>query len=155
MKTPPDEVKKPPGRPPVHGGGRGDPGDHAAAPGRTRVRPDVDRRHRRLTPTRPSPPSTGVGPAREELAVAALARFQAQEQPEPIGSTEADLVAVLGDFRKKLLRPNGMAMIGTLLAEEPHTPKLLALFREKIVAPRRDGLLAILKRRPGPGGVGP
>ena len=38
-----------------------------------------------------------------------------------------------------------MAMIGTLLAEEGHTPKLIRLFRERIVKPRRDGLLAILE----------
>jgi AcrR family transcriptional regulator len=84
-------------------------------------------------------------PGKEELAVAALARFQAQDQPTPTGDTAADLETLLRDFQKKLLRPNGMAMIGTLLAEESHTPKLLALFREKIVAPRRAGLLKILK----------
>lgn len=82
---------------------------------------------------------------KEELAIAALAQFQAQEQPKPTGSTEDDLKTLLRDFQKKLLRPNGMAMIGTLLAEEQHTPKLIALFREKIVTPRREGLLAILK----------
>jgi AcrR family transcriptional regulator len=82
---------------------------------------------------------------KEELAIAALAHFQAQEQPKPTGSTEDDLKTLLRDFQKKLLRPNGMAMIGTLLAEEKHTPKLIGLFREKIVTPRREELLAILK----------
>jgi AcrR family transcriptional regulator len=82
---------------------------------------------------------------KEQLAIAALARFQTQAQPSPTGSTEADLKALLRDFQKKLLRPNGMAMIGTLLAEEQHTPKLIGLFREKIVQPRREGLLAILQ----------
>ncbi len=83
-------------------------------------------------------------PGKEALAVAALAHLQAAEQPAPTGATEADLVALLRDFRKKLLRPNGMAMIGTVLVEERHTPELLRLFRERIVAPRRLGLLAIL-----------
>jgi AcrR family transcriptional regulator len=82
---------------------------------------------------------------KEELAIAALAKFQTQAQPSPTGSTEDDLKSLLRDFQKKLLRPNGMAMIGTLLAEEQHTPKLIGLFREKIVTPRREGLLAILK----------
>lgn len=36
-------------------------------------------------------------------------------------------------------------MIGTLLAEEAHTPGLIELFRKNIVRPRRDGLLAILE----------
>lgn len=83
-------------------------------------------------------------PSKEALAVAALAHLQAEDQPQPTGSTKADLIALLRDFRKKLLRPNGMSMIGTLLAEEQHTPQLLALFREKIVTPRRKGLMSIL-----------
>jgi AcrR family transcriptional regulator len=84
-------------------------------------------------------------PSKEELAIAAIAHLQADQQPKPTGSTREDLIALLRDFRKKLLRPNGMAMIGTLLAEEHHTPQLLTLFREKIVAPRREGVLAILR----------
>jgi AcrR family transcriptional regulator len=85
-------------------------------------------------------------PGKAALAVAALEHLQAHEQPGPTGSTEADLIALLVDFRKKLLRPNGMAMIGTLLAEERHTPELLDLFRRRIVGPRRRGLLAILRQ---------
>ena len=34
------------------------------------------------------------------------------------------------------------ADIGTVLAEEPHTPELFALFREQVVQPRRDLLTA-------------
>lgn len=83
-------------------------------------------------------------PSKEALAIAALAHLQAEDQPQPTGSTQADLIALLRDFRKKLLRPNGMSMIGTMLAEEQHTPQLLKLFREKIVTPRREGLMAIL-----------
>lgn len=84
-------------------------------------------------------------PGKEALAVAALEHLQTQEQPVPSGATEADLIALLSDFRKKLLRPNGMAMIGTLLQEERHTPGLLEMFRDRIVQPRRRGLLAILR----------
>jgi AcrR family transcriptional regulator len=83
-------------------------------------------------------------PSKEELAVAALARLQADRQPQPTGATRADLIALLQDFRTKLLRPNGLAMIGAVLAEERTLPQLLALFRAKIVAPRRAGLKAIL-----------
>jgi AcrR family transcriptional regulator len=84
--------------------------------------------------------------SKASLAVAALACLQTHQQPVPTGSTENDLIALLRDFRRKLLRPNGMAMIGTLLVEERHTPELLALFREKIVAARRQGLLTILRQ---------
>ncbi len=81
---------------------------------------------------------------KEELAIAALAQYQSQEEPKPMGNTETDLVNLLKDFRRKLLRPNGMSMIGTLLAEEHHTPELIRLFRERIVGPRREGIMAIL-----------
>ena len=37
-------------------------------------------------------------------------------------------------------------MIGTLLVEDQHTAGLLELFRERIVAPRRQGLPAILSQ---------
>jgi AcrR family transcriptional regulator len=41
-------------------------------------------------------------------------------------------------------RPHGMATIGTVLAEERETPELLALFRERLVWPRRHELRAVL-----------
>ena len=72
-------------------------------------------------------------PTKADLAVEALARLQAAELPEPTGSLRTDLIAALRDFQKKLLRPNGMAMIGTVLAEEGHTPGLVGAFRRHIV----------------------
>jgi AcrR family transcriptional regulator len=84
-------------------------------------------------------------PGKEALAIAALAHLQAAGVPQRTGDTRADLRAVLRDFRTKLLRPNGMAMIGTVLAEEARIPELIRLFRERIVSPRRAALLAILE----------
>ncbi|MEV7179054.1 TetR-like C-terminal domain-containing protein [Kitasatospora sp. NPDC093679] len=49
----------------------------------------------------------------------------------------ADLAAVL-------TRTGGMALIGTGLAEEEHTPELLELLREHAVLPRRAGLVRVL-----------
>lgn len=72
-----------------------------------------------------------------DLASAAIAALQAEEPPPATGSPRGDLVALLANFRRGLLRPNGMAMIGTLLAEERRTPELIALFRERVVASRR------------------
>ena len=43
-----------------------------------------------------------------------------------------------------MLRPNGLATIGTVLVEEDRTPELLAVFREQMVRPRRRMLWAIL-----------
>lgn len=47
-------------------------------------------------------------------------------------------------LRAGLERPFGMAMIGTVLAEERHQPQLLALFREHVVRPRRWRVRAVL-----------
>lgn len=81
-----------------------------------------------------------------DLATAALACLQARE-PSPRGETAQERVrAILAAFREGLLRPNGMAMIGTLLVEERRHPELLALFRERIVTPRRRLLCEALAR---------
>jgi hypothetical protein len=54
-------------------------------------------------------------------------------------------VAHLRLLRAGLERPHGMAMLGTVLAEERDTPELLELFRERLVAPRRRELRAVLE----------
>lgn len=43
-------------------------------------------------------------------------------------------------------RPFGMVMIGSVLAEESTTPEPLALFRERLVEPRREELREVLER---------
>jgi AcrR family transcriptional regulator len=79
------------------------------------------------------------------LATAAIASMRTQPRPEPTADLRADLVAHLRLLRAGLERPNGMAMFGTVLAEETETPELLALFRERLVAPRRRELRAVLE----------
>ena len=85
-------------------------------------------------------------PGKADLATAALRTFQLAEPAVDTGSTPGDLAASLENFRRSLLRPNGMALVGTVLAEEAHTPELLALFRERLVVPRRQLLRTILLR---------
>lgn len=80
-----------------------------------------------------------------DLATSALASFALSEPPVEGDTARARLVSALGNFRRSLLRPHGMAMLGTLLAEEAHNPELLELFRERIVAARRERLTAILE----------
>ena len=85
-------------------------------------------------------------PTKAQLATAALAAYRERGKPRDSGETRADLLARLRHFRRGVERPNGMDMLGTVLAEEPHTPELLALWRERLVKPRRDELRAILQR---------
>lgn len=79
-----------------------------------------------------------------ELATAAVIAYCQQKPPTYPGNTRGDLVAQMSDFRRALDRPFGMAMLGTMLAEEHDTPELLACFRTYLVAPRRKALHAIL-----------
>lgn len=84
--------------------------------------------------------------SKADLATAALRTVQIAEPPVDTGSTPGDLIGTLENFRRSLLRPYGMALIGTVLAEETHTPELLTLFRERLVTARRKMLRTILER---------
>ena len=81
-----------------------------------------------------------------ELATAALAFLREQRAPRESDDPRADLLEELRRFRQGIERRHGMAMLGTVLAEEEHVPELLAAFRRDVVAPRRARLRAILER---------
>jgi AcrR family transcriptional regulator len=84
-------------------------------------------------------------PTKADLATAAIASMRVQPRPAPTDDLRADLIAHLRLLRAGLERPNGMTMLGTVLAEENDTPELLALFRERLVKPRRRELRAVLE----------
>lgn len=93
--------------------------------------------------------------SKADLATAALRTLQLSEPAVNTGSTTGDLTRVLQNFRRSLLRPNGIALVGTVLAEESNSPELLALFRERIVGPRRRMLFTILERAKADGELRP
>ncbi|MDT7581517.1 MAG: hypothetical protein QOK35_2781, partial [Pseudonocardiales bacterium] len=77
-------------------------------------------------------------PGKQELVIAALSRAQAGIVDLPdTGDVRHDLVAQLRSLRQTLTRPHGMAVIGSMLAEEHTAPALLAGFRDQVVAQRR------------------
>lgn len=78
-------------------------------------------------------------------ALAALGASRDRTSPAPMGDLRADLAAQLRHFRRGVSRPYGVALVGTVLAEEQETPELLALYREQIVAPRRQLFRRILE----------
>ena len=84
-------------------------------------------------------------PTKADLATAAIASMRAEPRPGPTADVRADLIAHLRLLRVGLERPYGMATLGTVLAEEHETPELLALFRERLVKPRRRELRAVLE----------
>lgn len=85
-------------------------------------------------------------PAKIELALAAIVAACDTSRPTLTGETRADLIGELEHFRRAISRPYGMALLGTVLAEEHEHPELLAAFREYLVAPRRRALRAILNQ---------
>lgn len=90
--------------------------------------------------------------SKAELATAALAFLRDQRPPPASDDARADFVEELSRFRSGVERPHGMAMLGTVLAEEQHVPELIAAFRRDVVGPRRERLRGILGRarlRPG------
>jgi AcrR family transcriptional regulator len=84
-------------------------------------------------------------PTKADLATAAIASMRVAPRPAPTRDVRGDLIAHLRLLRAGLERPYGMATFGTVLAEENETPELLALFRERLVAPRRRELRAVLE----------
>jgi AcrR family transcriptional regulator len=79
------------------------------------------------------------------LATAALASMRRRTPRDPTGDVRTDLIEELTLFRAGALRPNGMSMLGAVLAEEHETPELLELFRKHVVWPRRANLRRILR----------
>jgi hypothetical protein len=63
------------------------------------------------------------------------------EDPEPL--SYADLVAELTAYRDGVSRPNGIGMVGAML-QAATDPELVALYRERIVAPRRTRVRVVL-----------
>ncbi|MFI1564431.1 TetR/AcrR family transcriptional regulator [Streptomyces sp. NPDC020490] len=80
------------------------------------------------------------------LAAAALGGLRTCATPPPAADLHTELAIHLDDFAHALHSNHGMALIGTCLAEEPHTPALLRHFREHAVLPRRAALRATLER---------
>jgi AcrR family transcriptional regulator len=84
-------------------------------------------------------------PTKADLATAAIASMsQAADRPDT-DDPYADLLAELSAFHSGVTRPNGIAMVGSMLQEEADDD-LLQLYRERIVAPRRARLRRILQR---------
>jgi AcrR family transcriptional regulator len=81
-----------------------------------------------------------------DIATAALEQFRISEPPVDADSHVGKVKGILRNFRRSLLRANGMALVGTVLAEEGHEPDLLALFRQRVVKPRRAMIAAELEQ---------
>ena len=85
--------------------------------------------------------------SKDELAAAAVGSLRDVWGPPPdTGSARADIVEMLVRNTEAFERGPGFQMIGALLVEERRNPELFELFRERIIRPRRDDAITILRR---------
>lgn len=83
--------------------------------------------------------------SKAELATAAIAAIARSTERTPTGDPFTDLVHELDAFRQGISRPDGISMVGTMLVEATD-PDLVQLYRQRVVAPRRERLRVILDR---------
>ena len=72
-----------------------------------------------------------------DLAAAVIGSLRIADLPASAGAPRARALAVLRNFHDNLRRPDSLAIVGTLLAEERRHPELLSAFRSRLVEPRR------------------
>jgi AcrR family transcriptional regulator len=89
-------------------------------------------------------------PSKADLATAAIAGMSRSAERPDTDDVFADLVAELQAFRDGVTRPNGLGMVGAML-QDATDPELRALFRERVVSPRRARIEHILGRGIGAG----
>ena len=77
--------------------------------------------------------------SKASVAVAVIDSLRV-DMPAESGPPRSRALAILRNFHANLLRPNSMAVAGTLLAEEHRHPELLAAFRHRLAEPRRAAL---------------
>jgi AcrR family transcriptional regulator len=75
-----------------------------------------------------------------EFTMAAINAMRPVPLPRSSGDPRADTLAILESLRVHLARRNGMAIVGTLLAEERRNPELLDRFRKRIDEPAAERL---------------
>ena len=86
-----------------------------------------------------------------ELVSAAIDSLRDPSTRPDTGDARKDLVAHLENIRRNF----DMSLAGTLLMEEPHNPRLIALFRERMVLPRRHIIRDSIEKGIGRGQIRP
>jgi AcrR family transcriptional regulator len=92
--------------------------------------------------------------SKADLATAAIASMSDASNRPATDDPFVDLVAELEAFRRGVSRPHGISMIGSMLQGSVE-PRMRALFRERIVEPRRRRITDILERARAQGRIDP
>lgn len=72
-----------------------------------------------------------------ELVGAVIGSLRVEEPPAAAPTPRAHALAILENFHSNLRAVPALAILGSLFAEEERHPELLALFKQRIVEPRR------------------
>ena len=88
-------------------------------------------------------------PTKADLAAAAMATVGGDADARQVLATAAgpfaELVAELTDFQRGVSKPGRLSLVGSML-QTSADPEVTARYRERVVAPRRRRLRAILER---------
>jgi AcrR family transcriptional regulator len=84
-------------------------------------------------------------PTKVALATAALTAAIDTAQRATSEHPLADLTAELADFQHGVSRPGRLSLVGTML-QDSIAPEALTRYRDRVVAPRRERIRAILER---------
>jgi AcrR family transcriptional regulator len=94
-------------------------------------------------------------PGKEDLLIAAFAALR-RPLPEPGGeSVRADLIAMLEVMADDAEDPRHAQQYALLHAEGERYPRLVALYRERVIEPRRELMRSVLRRGIAAGEVRP
>lgn len=82
-----------------------------------------------------------------DLVTAAIASMmkRGEELPDS-GDTRADVLELLNRLIRSKQRVQNMRLLGMLWADEERNPELVALFRERVIMPRRQMMIDVLRR---------
>jgi AcrR family transcriptional regulator len=81
-----------------------------------------------------------------DLVTAAIAAMKGGDELPDSGDTRADLLELLQRILRSKERVQNMRLLGTLWADQERSPELLKLFRERVIAPRRQMMIDVLRR---------
>jgi AcrR family transcriptional regulator len=83
---------------------------------------------------------------KDDLVTAAIASMKGHDELPDSGDTRADLLELLQRVVRSKERVQNMRLLGMLWADQERNPQLLRLFRERVIAPRRQMLIDVIRR---------
>jgi AcrR family transcriptional regulator len=82
---------------------------------------------------------------KEELATAAIGDLIVRDAVEPTGETYQDLLRVLEAMYQALIVERRATLFGGIFTEADHNPVFVQLFQERILRPRQEQIVRLLR----------